>query len=128
MPLDFIIIMLGTNDVKMRYGPPMIGEIKDNLEQMLDYIYANCEKVRPILLLLPPIGNKESGDFRGADHRIIHLSAEISSLGIERDIHTIDSHSILDIKTDMENDLVHLNNLGRVKVADSVYKYFVENF
>ena len=92
------------------------------------YIYANCEKAKPILLSPPPIGTKESGDFRGAAIRIIQLSAAISSLAKESGIHTIDMHSILDLKTDMENDLIHLNHLGREKIADSVYKCFIENF
>lgn len=127
MPLDFIVIMLGTNDIKMRYGPPMTGEIINNLELMLDYIYANCEKVKPILLLPPPIGNKGSGDFRGATHRAIQLTTAIFLLARERGINTIDLHSILDLKNDMENDLIHLNHLGRQKVADSICKYFIEN-
>lgn len=128
MPLDFIVIMLGTNDIKIRYGPPNTNEIIYHFRLILEYIYANCEKAKPILLSPPPIGTKESGDFCGAAHRIIQLSSAISSLAIERGIHTIDSHSILDIKTDMENDLVHLNNLGREKIADLVYKCFIEKF
>ena len=61
IPLEYIVIMLGTNDIKMRYGPPNINEIINNFELMLDFIHATCEKAKPILLLPPPIGNKESG-------------------------------------------------------------------
>lgn len=127
MPLDFIVIMLGTNDIKMLYGPPMIDQIKNNFRVMMDYIHTNFEKVKPLLLLPPPIGNKKSGDFHGADRRIVHVLSAISSLAIERNIYTIDIHSILDLNTDMENDLIHLNHLGREKIADSVYKYFIGN-
>ena len=127
MPLDFIVIMLGTNDVKMRYGPPKTGELKENLEQILDYICINCEKVKPILLLPPPIGSKKSGDFCGANNRISDFSEAISTLATEKGIHMIDVHSILDLKTDMETDLIHLNHLGREKIADAVYSHFVGN-
>jgi len=127
MPLDFILIMLGTNDVKVRYGPPKIDEIKSNFEIILDYIHTTCENAKPLLLLPPPIGNQESVDFRGAARRISRLSDAISLLAKERDIHAIDIHSILDLKIDMESDFIHLNPLGREKIADSVFKYFMGN-
>lgn len=119
--------MLGTNDIKMCYGPPDINEIMKNFGLILDFIHINCEKAKPILLLPPPIGNMDSGDFRGATHRIIQLAVAISSLARERGIHTIDMHSILNLKTDMKNDLIHLNRLGREKVADLVCKYFFKS-
>ena len=127
MQLDFIIIMLGTNDVKMRYGPPMTSEIKNNLEIMLDYIHTNFEKVKPLILLPPPIGNIESEDFCGAAHRIIQLSTAISLLAEERGIHAIDIRSVIDMKNDMDIDLIHLNRLGREKIADLVFKHFTES-
>lgn len=125
MPLDFIVIMLGTNDIKLRYGPPTADQIKNNLDLMIEYIYANTEKVRPLVILPPPIGNEASVDFRNAAIRVAQLSNAISLLALERNIRAIDTHSILDLKTDMETDLIHLNQFGREKIADAVYEYFV---
>lgn len=124
-PLEYIVIMLGTNDIKIRYGPPNINDIIDNFGQMLNFIYATSKKTKTILVLPPPIGDKASGDFRGAFRRIIQLSAAMSSLAQERGIHAIDVYSILNLNTDMENDLIHLNRLGREKVANSVCQYFL---
>jgi lysophospholipase L1-like esterase len=123
-PLDVIVIMLGTNDIKTCYGPPDIEEIMNNFRLMLDFIHSTCEKVKLILILPPPIGIKESDDFCDATYRIVQLSSAISSLARERGILTIDMHSILNLKTDMENDLIHLNRHGREKVANSVCKHF----
>jgi len=127
MPLDFVVIMLGTNDIKIRYGPPVTDQIKNNLGLMVDYIHTQFEKVEPLLILPPPIGKDVSADFRDAADRMTQLSNAISLLAAERHIHKINIHSIMDLETDMESDSIHLNHLGREKIADAVYNYFVKN-
>ncbi|MDB4442849.1 GDSL-type esterase/lipase family protein, partial [bacterium] len=107
-PLDYVFVMLGTNDVKSKYGPPSTTEIVDGMRQILDIIETRGFGAKPILLTLPPIGNVISGDLAGAQFRIPPVVAEYRLLSINLDIRLIDIHSILDIRTDLESDMIHL--------------------
>lgn len=120
-PLDYVVVMLGTNDVKNKYGPPSPTEIAEGMRQLIEIIenHGGCAKL--ILLTPPPLGNVTSGDLAGAKLRIPPVVAEYRLLSMNRDIRLIDIHSILEISTDLESDMVHLNAVGRRKVANAVW-------
>jgi lysophospholipase L1-like esterase len=120
-PLDYVIVMLGTNDVKSKYGPPSATDIADGVEQILDFIVAYGGGVEPILVTPPPLGDVTSGDLAGAQLRIPPIAVEYRLLAMDRDIHLIDINAIIDSRTDLEPDKVHLNGAGRQKVADVVW-------
>lgn len=120
-PLDYVIIMLGTNDVKSQYGPPSTADIAHGLCQILDLIDAQGNGAEPILMTPPPLGNVISGELAGAQSRISPVAVEYRLLAMNRDIRLIDIHAILDSGTDLEPDKIHLNVVGRQKVADAVW-------
>lgn len=120
-PLDYVIGMLGTNDVKGKYGPPSATEIVDGMRQILDFIHVHGSGAEPILLTPPPLGNVTSGDLAGGQSRIPPVVAEYRLLAMNRDIPLVDIHAMLDISTDLESDMIHLNALGRQKVANAVW-------
>ena len=120
-PLDYVIIMLGTNDLKSQYGPPGAADVADGIHQILDLIDAQSSGAKPILMTPPPLGNVTSGDLAGAQSRISSVAVEYRLLAMKRDIRLIDIHAILDSSTDLEPDKIHLNAAGRQKVAGAVW-------
>ena len=120
-PLDYVIVMLGTNDVKSKYGPPNATEIAYGMRLILDVINTQGDGAKAILVMPPPLGNVTSGELTGAQWRIPLLVAEYRSLAMTRDIRLVDIHAILEINTDLESDMIHLNAVGRRKVANAVW-------
>lgn len=120
-PLDYVIVMLGTNDVKRQYGPPSATDIAHGMGQILDLIDVQGDGAKPILMTPPPLGPVTSGDLAGAQSRISRVAAEYRLLARKRDVWLIDVHAILDSRTDLEPDNIHLNAVGRHKVADAVW-------
>ena len=119
-PLDAVMVMLGTNDVKDKYGPPSPAEIADGMRRILEIIEHHGGGAIPVLLTPPPMGNVISGELTGARQRIHDVATEYRRLSVSRDVQLIDIYSILEIKKDLEADMIHLNDLGRRKVADAV--------
>lgn len=126
-PLDYVIVMLGTNDVKMKYGPPNPAEIADGMRQILDLIDVHGGGANPILLTPPPMGNVISGDLAGGQSRIPPLAAEYRLLAMNCDIRLVDIHAILDLGTDLDSGMIHLNAVGRQKVANAVWENLQDN-
>jgi len=119
-PLDYVIVMLGTNDVKKQYGPPGASEIADGMLRILNSISLYGGGAEPIFLTPPPMGEVVAGDLAGGHVRIPSVAAEYRLLARARDIRLVDLHAIVDTYTDLESDMIHLNAVGRQKVADAV--------
>lgn len=120
-PLDYVVVLLGTNDVKNKYGPPNPAEIAEGMRRIFEIIEKHSDDVKPILLTPPPIGNVNTGDLAGAQPRIPPVAVEYRQLSKNRNIRLIDIYSILDVSIDLESDMIHLNALGRNKVANAVW-------
>ncbi len=121
-PLDYVIIMLGTNDVKNIYGPPGISDISDGMSKILDIIATEDDSIEPIVVTPPPLGNVTSGDLTGARSLIPLIVKEFRLLAMNYDIRLTDVNGIIDIKSDLEPDRVHINDLGRKKVSNAVWE------
>jgi lysophospholipase L1-like esterase len=124
-PLDYVVVMLGTNDVKNKYGPPSPSEITEGMSRILDIIENYGSGVKPFLLTPPPLSNVTSGELAGARLRVPPVAAGYRSLARNLDIPVIDIHSIIDLATDLEPDMVHLNAAGKKKVANAVWANFL---
>jgi lysophospholipase L1-like esterase len=123
-PLDFVFVMLGTNDVKSKYGPPSPAEIADGMRQIMEIInnHEGCGKC--ILLTPPPLGNVVSGDLSGAQMRIPPVATEYRLLAMNSNIQIVDIYSIIDTNTDLDSDMIHINAIGRQKVVNAVWNDF----
>ena len=121
-PLNYIILMLGTNDVKQKYGPPDTSEIVSGITQIIDFIDLNAKGALPVLMTPPPMGNVTSGELIDAQSRIPPIVAEYRLLAMNRDIRLVDIYTMLDIATDLQSDMIHLNADGRQKVAAAVWE------
>ena len=120
-PLDYVIVILGTNDVKNKYGPPSPAGIAEGMSRIIEIIENHGDGAKPILLTPPPLGNVTSGELTGAQSRIPPVIAEYRLMAMNRYIRLVDIYSIMDINTDLEPDMIHLNALGRQKIADAVF-------
>lgn len=120
-PLDYVIVMLGTNDVKTKYGPPSATEIAYGLRLILDVINTQGSGAKAILVMPPPLGTVTSGELAGARWRIPPVVAESRLLAINSDVPLVDVNAVIDSNTDFEPDKVHLNLTGRQKVADTIW-------
>jgi lysophospholipase L1-like esterase len=121
-PIDYVIVALGTNDVKDKYGPPSPVEIAVGMLRILEIIDNHGDGAKIILLTPPPMGDVVAGDLSGAQLRIPPVATEFRLLAMSRDIRLVDINSILEISTDLEPDMIHLNSSGRKKVAAAVWK------
>ena len=121
--IGLVLVMLGTNDVKIGYGPPLATEIASNLNYIVNSVFATRKNIRLAFLLPPPIGSDLTGDFFKADERILQVCKEIHKFCVKRGISVIDTHSILNINDDLETDAIHLNSKGRHIVSDAVLNF-----
>ena len=120
-PLEYVIVMLGTNDLKNKYGPPSPAGIAEGMSRIIESIEHQGNGAKPILLTPPPLGNVTSGELAGAQSRIPPVIAAYRLMAMNRHIRMVDIYSIMDINTDFESDMIHLNALGRQKIADAVF-------
>lgn len=122
LPLAFVLVALGTNDVKVLYGPPDAAEVLEGIHRILKSI-SRCNRGAEVVLVTPPpLGNVIHGDLAGAQHRILSVVAEIRRYATDRRIPFVDLHSTIDADADLEADHVHLNAHGRIKTADAVWR------
>lgn len=120
-PLEIVLIALGTNDLKATYGPPDVAEVAEGIARIVTVIKALDIDTKPILITPPPLGPAATGDLAGAWNRIPPLVAQYRRYANMKNIPIIDLCSIIDADGDLEPDSVHLNLIGRKKVADIVW-------
>ena len=123
--IDYLFIMLGTNDVKMRYGPPKSEEIAENLNTIANLACLHHPNVNLAILLPPPIGSDLKDDFLKADNRIKKVCLAIRHTAAQRGVDLIDIHSVLKLPVHFDKDAIHLNSAGRYIIAQTVMKYLV---
>ena len=128
MPLDYVVIMLGTNDLKSIYGPTCIDEIIDGLGQIIDMVEIYGGGAKPILVAPPPLGEVISGNLTGSQKWIQPLTSKCYMLALNRDIRFVDLNNTINCRKDLEPDKVHLNVIGRQKVADAVWAILQDDF
>jgi lysophospholipase L1-like esterase len=122
LPLNGVMLALGTNDVKFKYGFPNPVEVVAGIDQMVRIIKKVDSCIQPLLLTPPPLGNVTSGDLAGSQGRIPPLVAEYRRYATSNKIPIIDLFLAVDTAVDLEPDGVHLNSRGRNKVAGYVWK------
>jgi lysophospholipase L1-like esterase len=122
-PLDLVITMLGTNDLKAQYGPPSAKEVAKGIGDIIDSISDHDRKIVPILIAPPPVGTVTTGNLEGAHNHVADITAECRILSNISGVHFIDLQDIIDVACDLAGDRVHLNQSGRKKVAATVWSH-----
>jgi lysophospholipase L1-like esterase len=122
-PLNYLLVALGTNDVKVQYGPPDAPAVVEGLDKIIRTVYKVDASIIPILVTPPPLGHVTTGDLAGAMNRIPSLVAAYRCYATTKNISLIDLYANVDAEGDLESDCVHLNPIGRKKIADIVWNH-----
>jgi lysophospholipase L1-like esterase len=123
--LRYIVIMLGTNDIKNMYGPPQTEEIIQGMSKIIDVV-KKYSHAKIILLTIPPMARNVSGDLAGAYDRVDPVVDGIKQLAFMRNLHLVDVNAVINAELDLEEDGIHLNQSGRNKVTDAVWQKLYE--
>lgn len=85
-PLDYVAVMLGTNDVKSKYGPPNAADIADGMRRILVLVDTHGGGAKTILITPPPLGDVTSDELSGAQSRIPPIAEEYRLLAMSRNL------------------------------------------
>ena len=122
MPLDMVVLMLGTNDTKRRFGLSA-SEIARGIEQLVTAIRVSGAgldgKAPAILILSPPlIGTySKNDDFDGAAEKSLNFASEFSAVAETHGCGFLDLGQHLSAA---ENDGVHLTPDQHGRLAELV--------
>ncbi|MCI8466398.1 MAG: SGNH/GDSL hydrolase family protein [Lachnospiraceae bacterium] len=123
-PLDFIILMLGTNDTKPRYcvSSGEITEGMENLIRTLRFHYPTKKYPMPPILLVAPgplAAIEEEYAFDSSSSRKVkELVPRYEALAKEMDCLFFNAQSVL-TEEDLGGDGIHLKKEGHAKLARS---------
>jgi lysophospholipase L1-like esterase len=120
-PLDFVAVMLGTNDLKIEYGPPSAIDITRGINKIVKIISDFDRHITSIIVAPPPTRVLNSGHLIGAHNRIGDIVSEYEILSNSLKLSMIDLRDVIDISKDLESDGIHINHLARKKIAESVW-------
>ena len=124
-PLAYLLVALGTNDLKDQYSLPDEISVVEGVDKILNIVTSVDDSIRPVLMTPPPLGTVTNGDLAGAKDRLETVIPGYRRLAASRKIALLDLFSILDTAKDLENDGVHLNARGRKTVANTVWDYLL---
>jgi len=122
-PLDLIIVMLGTNDLQMRFSASAV-DIATGIEILVDLIRkagAGPEGGIPEILIVapPPIGSIdpiEEPCWTGALQKSLQLPVQYARIAKQYQCHFVNSQEVL-TTDDLGRDGLHLAESGHVKLA-----------
>ena len=125
-PLDAIVIMLGTNDTKTRYGASA-EEVGYGVSELLHKIKYVCQKTgleRPATLIMaPPAIGDMDGDPEFGPDSILKSRILGPILAEKAEAHGCDFVDIAKIVTEVGVDNVHMTPEGHAKVAETVAEW-----
>jgi len=120
LPVDCVIILLGTNDAKPKYKEKESGAVAAGIHSMLDVVKSLAKGTPVILMTPPPLGVVKRGDLFGGEVRLLAIANTIRALANSEELVLIDLNLCLDPVKHLSPDGVHLNLYGRGAVARKV--------
>lgn len=127
-PLDLMIIMLGTNDMKTKFNytaGDIADEMKIFLERVLSYNHFRMADKMKVLLVSPPLigegmpGSRFYDKFHDANARLVsqELAGKLEMLSKDYGVYFIDSAKYVEVSRE---DSLHLNAEGQVKLGKAI--------
>lgn len=131
-PLDLVIVMLGTNELQVRYSASP-ADIANGLEILVDMIQKSGSGPAagtPAILVIspPPIGTiapEEAPCWTGAQEKVLELAKLYQRVAARYGCHFVNSHEILTID-DLSGDGFHLAESGHTKLRNHLAQRVVE--
>jgi len=133
LPIDLVIIMLGTNDTKtyLKRSPLEIGlgmgELVNTVQEGSGLGWYNYESEAPEILIIspPPLGNEidplAAEIFEGSQDKIAALPAIYSAISEASGSHFFDAATVVDLD-EVGVDGIHLIVEGNVDLGNAVAK------
>lgn len=106
-PLDLVIIMLGTNDLKSRFNADA-RTIANNVGTLVETVWAHSGEDMPVLVICPPQAKKVKiprSPFAGADTRSEAFPREFARMAVEKQVSWIDAGEFV-VSSDLDG--IHL--------------------
>ena len=125
-PIDLVIIMLGTNELKKSYNKS-IEEIGDIFEKYFVKTILNrksqfLDKYPKVLVIAPPIAMDDgSGKYEGAYEKSLKFNEVYSEIAKRNNCYFIDNISL-----NTGIDKIHLTQESHAILAEKVYKKLIE--
>lgn len=129
-PIDILVVMLGTNDCKTRYGASA-GTIAKGMEQVIEQAKTAAQKSAsgkiPQVLMISPIllgkGVGEEGYDTEFDEKSEYVSTELANAYRKvADRHQYFFLNAADVASPSITDREHLDQEGHAALADAVYE------
>lgn len=131
-PLQMVILMAGTNDLKERFGL-LAEDIASGMERLICTIkyhkYADYAQVPRIMVIVPPILGEqvENSRYTGYTFRAVEKSRKLSKLYqklcTQYDCRYLDSNEFVSVD---EHDQIHLNVQSHKILAEQIKKAILE--
>jgi lysophospholipase L1-like esterase len=127
-PLALVVIMLGTNDLKAKYGKQpaqiclSIKELIDQINSAKGSIYGQVENPDILIVSPPHIAHENAFDaeFKGAIDKLSKLVPLIRKLAKEKNTFFLD---INNEKLSLADDGIHLSQEGHFELAQLIQNY-----
>lgn len=124
-PLELMIIMLGTNDIKTKFGytaGDIADEMKLFLERVLSYNHFRLGDRMKVILVSPPLigegmpGSRFYDKFHDANARIVSqgLAEKYKQLADDYGVYFVDSAQYVEASAE---DSLHLDAQGQIKLG-----------
>lgn len=120
-PLDLVILMLGTNDLKIRFNKPAseiamgMGALVQDIKEMRAGI---GQRVPEIMIVSPPpiLEDLKGWDsvFAGGREKSLQLASQYESLADDREVHFFDAGSVV---SSSDTDGFHLDRENHEKLG-----------
>ena len=122
-PFDLIIIMLGTNDLKMRFSVPAY-DIANSVGVLVDIVYQsgcgpNGGAPQVLIMAPPPVATLTffAAMFAGAEAKSKQFAAEYERVAQFKNCHFLDAGSIIGSR---EADGIHFDAPEHIKLGQAV--------
>lgn len=130
IPIDFVVILIGTNDLKIRFNRTP-QQIASSFERYNEAIRSACDKWRleypKVLLVAPPLVNEaqtpKDWGFDGAGEKSKQLAEEYKKVADKLNFEFLNLSPIV---KPSEFDGTHLEAKENIKVAEAIYSKIVQ--
>lgn len=125
-PIDLVIIMLGTNELKKVYNKTIeeVGEIFEKyfIKTILNRKSQIEDKYAEVLIIAPPIADDDgSGKYEGALEKSMKFNEVYMKIAKENNCYFIDNKSL-----NTGIDKVHLTKESHTMLAEKIYNKIME--
>jgi lysophospholipase L1-like esterase len=128
-PLDIMILMLGTNDLKRKFSyaaSDIAGEMEQFLQKVLSYNRFKMEDQMKILLISPPVVGEKIRDSVFGDSFGYENAVEVSrkldpwyrGLADKYGLAFLDASEVVKVS---DSDSIHLDAVNQRKLAGAIY-------